>query len=61
MRYLLIVLGLLVALLGIYLTLEMRGHPGADVGPPITVIGGLALVAGVATCEIMDAIRERRP
>jgi hypothetical protein len=59
MRYVLIVLGLLVALLGIYITLESR--PAAAVGPPVTVVGGLAVVAGLMTCEIVDALRARRP
>jgi hypothetical protein len=61
MRYLLIVMGMIVTALGIGIKLEKTGTPGAAVGPLVAVIGGLALVTGLATCDIVNAIRARRP
>jgi hypothetical protein len=57
MRYLLIVGGLLAGGLGFYVMGAPNAHAGF--GLLFGLIAGLALVAGLATCDIVAAIRER--
>jgi hypothetical protein len=59
MRYLLIILGLVVFLGAVtYMVNRDRGSALAPVMPSIVLLGGLAVIAGMATCEVVEAIRE---
>jgi len=60
MRYLLIVVGFLLGLFDCMLS-QNSVESSATQGKLFCVIGGFAFVVGSATCDIVNAIRERRP
>ena len=62
MRHLLIGLGLLVGFIGVML-FATAGVNAREQGLGLLfgAIGGMALVVGLATCDIVAAIREHRP
>jgi hypothetical protein len=62
MRYLLINLGLLVGGFGaMFFATAGAGAREQGLGLLLGVVGGMALVVGLATCDIVAAIRERHP
>ena len=59
MRYLLICAGLLVGGFGLLMVFGRR-HEFQPDAVVLSVIGSIALIVGLATCDIVAAIRERK-